>query len=328
MWHDLASGIKPQWYLKTTSGKNISWWGGNVSTNLYAPDENGTTYADYLSDFLQKKVLATGLWDGLLFDSVWQNVSWVDPEIDMDDDGQKESGSFNDNLWQQGHINFFKKLREKFGNKYLILGNGDGLYHSYINGRMFEGFPEYYEDGWTGSMQRYMDNNINGYQPRINVINSDSNNTGNKADYKTMRYGLASTLLYNGYYSFDFGTRLREHFWWYDEYDAYLGKPKSSAFNLLDRNNKEIKSGVWQRDFESGVVLVNSTDSAQKISFDSEYEKIHGTQDAKTNNGSIINSLEIPKEDGVVLLRPIEKIEDAVFLNGSFARIFNGSGQV
>lgn len=327
LWHDMASGIKDQWYLKTYQGEKISYWPGNLSMNLYTKDQNNRTYASYLTDFYANKVLSSGLWDGLLFDNTWQNVYWMNNKIDIDGDHRRDSQTEIDYYWRQGHLNLFKQLRNKFGSQYLIVGNGDGLYHSYMNGRMIEGFPEYWEGGWLGSMERYSDNNENGYQSRFNIVNSDTNNTGNNQDYPTMRYGLTSTLLFDGYFSFDYGSELREQLWYYDEYDAYLGKAKTNAFNLLKSKSENLEKGLWQRDFENGLVIVNSTDQKQIINFDSEYEKIHGDQDTITNNGAVINRLTVNSDDGIILLRPIDEITDKIFVNGSFARIFNSEGK-
>lgn len=326
LWHDLASGIQPEWYLKTYQGVNISWWTGNVSMNLYPANKSGKTYADYLVDFYANKILATGLWDGLLFDNIWQDVSWVNGDMDIDNDGYKDSAEKINRLWQASYNEFFRKLRARLGDKYLIIGNGNGEYHNYLNGRMFEGFPEYYENGWTGSIKLYENKNKVGYGPRLNIINSDTDNTGNLTDFRAMRFGLTSTLLYNGYYSFDYGPNLREQFWWYDEYDVNLGQAKSEPVNLLSQDNKSIAPGLWKREFANGIVLVNSTDKKQTISFNEEYEKIKGTQDKTINSGGKINSLSINSADGIILLRPISEIKNNVFINGSFARIFNSSG--
>ncbi|MFA5047779.1 MAG: putative glycoside hydrolase [Patescibacteria group bacterium] len=327
LWHDLSSGIKPQWYLKNSAGKNISWWPGNYSLNLIAKDDNGQTYADYAANFFADKILSTGLWDGLLLDNTWQNVASVDKNIDVNCDGKSDDAGLANKLWQDGNRELFKKIRERVGNQYLIIGNGDGQYHDQINGRMFEGFPEFWEQGWLGSMKKYSAVNGTGYQPRINIVNSDTDNTGKQNDYQTMRFGLASTLMFDGYYSFDFGPQLREHLWWYDEYSTNLGQPKSSAYNLLDANNKTIKEGLWQREFAQGVALVNSTNQTQTVNFNSEYEKIHGTQDKQTNDGLVINNLTLKPQDGIILLRPIDQIMGQVFVNGSFARVFSLSGQ-
>lgn len=326
LWHELIADLSEEWYLKTYQGQNISWWPGNLSLNLYAPNKNGVSYANYLSDFYTDKILASGLWDGLLFDTAWNNIAWFNQDIDMDSDGQKDNEEKINTLWQAGHRQLLENLRQKMGDRYLLIINGDGNWQDLTNGRMFESFPEYWDGGWIGSIEKYQTNNFTGRTPRINIINSDSDNSGNSRDYQTMRYGLTSTLLLDGYFSFDHGTELREQFWWYDEYETFLGQAKNQAFNLLDKNNT-IKKGVWQRDFENGVAIVNSTDQKQSINFDSEYEKIHGQQDPTVNDGSIINRLDIKANDGIILLRPIEQIRQAIYQNGSFARIFDQTGR-
>ncbi len=133
-------------------------------------------------------------------------------------------------------------------------------------------------------------------------------------------------MLGGGYFSFDFGDQSHAQLWYYDEYDAYLGEPLDDPEDELDDNNTTIKPSVWARDFLNGKILVNSSSSTQTIRLDGEYEKLHGTQDPATNNGAIVSSVTLPPNDGIILLRPIEEITDAVFLNGSFARIFDGNG--
>jgi len=328
LWHDLAAGAKARWQLKTVDGQNVIFWPGDIMMNLYLKDENGKTYGDYLAGFYQNKILSTGLWDGLYFDNVWQNATWVNKNMDLNGDGIRESEDTNNKEWQEGYRNFFKDLRDEFGGQYLIVGNGDGAYQDQLNGRMLEGFPLLAEGGWSGSMAKYASANAAGDAPRVNMINSDTNNTGNWMDWQKMRFGLTSALLSDGYFSFDYGTNLREQLWWYDEYDAKIGQPKSDPFNLLDPSNHNFKPGVWQRDFTGGVVLVNSTNQTQTVSFNSEYEKIHGTQDKTVNNGAVVSQLTLAPSDGILLLRPLAEIDNAVYINGSFARIFSGVGQI
>lgn len=327
LWHDLIAGINEDWYLKTYTGEKISYWPGNFSMNQFVSDDFGNYYNDYLVNFYANEVLETGLWDGLLFDNIWNNAAWINPHMDIDGDGQFDSEAKINELWQISNRNFFKNLRHKLGDQYLILGNGEGSYSEFTNGRMFESFPEFWEGGWTGSMARYFEVNTRGYQPRLNIINADSDNTGQYTNSRRMRYGLASTLMYNGYYSFDFGTEKREDFWWYDEFAVNLGQPKSTPINLLDQKNGQLINSVWQREFENGLALVNSTDQIQTINFESEYEKVTSAQNNQVHHGGKINSLTLNPEDGTILLRPIDTITGAVYTNGSFARVFNQNGE-
>src|SRR6266851_2980017 len=60
--------------------------------------------------------------------------------------------------------------------------------------------------------------------------------------------------------------------WWYDEYDnsgqgvGYLGQATGAATQPV--------GGVYRRDFQAGIVLANTTASAQTINLGGTYKKI------------------------------------------------------
>jgi hypothetical protein len=83
---------------------------------------------------------------------------------------------------------------------------------------------------------------------------------------------------------------------------------------------------VYRREFEHGIVIVNATDSVQRLAFDEEFERVHGTQDPVTNDGSIVSEITMPPRDGAILLRPIEGVTGVPFVNGAFARVFRPDG--
>ena len=326
-WHNLAFGDQSAWHLKTWQGQEVVFWPGNVLMNLGVKNSNGQTYGDYLTDFYQK-LLASGLWDGLLFDNTWSEACWLNADIDIDADGRKDDCAKINSQWQKNYNDFFGRLRSRIGDDYILIGNGNGDYSRYLNGRMLEGFPEYWEGGWVGQMESLAKSTAVGFSPRVNIVNSDSNNTGNKYDYQSMRFGLASALLFDAYYSFDYGPNLREHLWQYDEYKTNLGRPLQAAANLFNPLNTKFVQGVWQREFENGIALVNSTNQPQKISFDAEYEKIKSAQDQQANDGAIINQLILPANDGIILLKTLSRIYNGQFTNGSFARVYNNRDQI
>ncbi len=330
IWHTIGEGLQPEWFLKTIQGQQVSFWPGNVMMNPSARDATGKTYAWYLADFLKTNVLDSGLWDGLFFDTVWDGIYWLSHDADIDRDGVADGKEKVDRAWQDGQNLFFKSLRDLAGDQYLLVGNGVlEPYAQYLNGRMFEGFPDPSEGGWAGSVVRYRAIRAMGVQPRIMVLNADTKNTGNWRDWNRMRYGLATTLLFDGYYNFDYGTQVRDLLYHYDEYDVSLGKPSSFlAKNLLDGALDAVTKGLWRRDFQYGVVLVNSTNIEQSVLLDEEFEHIHGKQDPATNDGSITRHVTLAPESGVLLMRPIEEIRGSAFTNGAFARVFNGKGEV
>jgi hypothetical protein len=97
---------------------------------------------------------------------------------------------------------------------------------------------------------------------------------------------------------------------------------------LLNPTNITIKDSVWERDFTNGKVVLNSTSQTQTVKLDGDYEKLHGEQDPTVNSGAIISKLTLSPNDGIILLRPIEQISNAVFDNGAFARVYDQYGSI
>lgn len=318
IWNDdlhdeLYRGLRSDYWLKDNSGNQMSVWSGTYALDL------SSGWNTYLAEYVDNEIMSTGLWDGVFYDEVSDSISWVGDV------------SVTDSEWRDGYVDLFSKTRELLGSSAIIITNGstNSNFQPYVNGRMFESFPTPWEgDGsWQTVVNNYLDlEDQVGSSPPVFVINTNTDNTGASTDYQKVRYGLTSTLLGGGYFSFDFGDQSHAQLWYYDEYDAYLGEPLDDPEDELDDNNTTIKPSVWARDFLNGKILVNSSSSTQTIRLDGEYEKLHGTQDPATNNGAIVSSVTLPPNDGIILLRPIEEITDAVFLNGSFARIFDGNG--
>jgi hypothetical protein len=132
----------------------------------------------------------------------------------------------------------------------------------------------------------------------------------------------------DGYFSFDHGDKSHAQLWWYDEYDEDLGTSRSRPYNLLDGKDYKIESGLWRRDFENGIAVVNSTDKKQTYYFEKEeFEKIKGTQDLRVNTGAKVNWVDLESEDGIILLKMNNEIKEDSFSNGSFVRVFNELGK-
>lgn len=332
----MSSNINQLWriaeekdlWLRDARGNRIEMWPG-----LYAINITKSEWQNINVNFLCND-LAWDKWDGLMFDTVDAGVSRFNKNgIDIDSDRQADSIDKMDSAWRQGMTNLFKKTRDNLGSKKIILINGNSLssYQPKINGRMFETFPAYWEGNgsWSASMEYYL-NKLpqQNYTPRIYVINGNTNNNGNKNNYQKMRFGLTSTLLGNGFFSFDYGEESHEQLWWYDEYSVKLGQPISKAYNLLAVNNSKIQAGLWRRDFENGVIVVNSTNKRQIYSLkNEELEKIRGTQAPLVNNGQIVNYLALEPNDGLVFLKRKLQVTGQTFYNGGFVRVFDQRGQ-
>ena len=259
----LVSGIPESWYLHDSTGKKVSWWTGTYLLNVtdVCPTKDNLRWTQYLTNFVNNKILSTGLWDGVYYDNAWDNITYfVGSDIDLDNNKTKDTNL--DDKWKTGMKYVYNQTRALTGGKYIIVGNGNTReYRSELNGKMLENFIA---TAWTNTMNTYDYNFGTTNNPKINIINANTSNTGNQANYKNMRFGLTSALLEDGYYSFDYGDQNHSQTWWYDEYDVNLGSPLSEAKSK--NNYTTYNTGVWQRDFSNGIALVNSTSQKQTVS--------------------------------------------------------------
>ncbi|MFH1405132.1 MAG: putative glycoside hydrolase [Patescibacteria group bacterium] len=321
--NELKAGISGDWWLKDASGNIKSVWPNTSALNL------NSGWKDYLASFVSGRVISTGLWDGVFYDEVQDSIDWVGA-IDNNQNFENDNPAKANARWAEAYKSLFEKTRSLVGNNKIIITNGSSnpAFAPYVNGRMFENFPVDQNQSlkWKNQMNDYLGVINSVAREDITIVNANTSNLGNPTDYRKVRYGITSTLLSNGYFAFDFGDQNHGQLWTYDEYNAVLGKPLSSANNELGSSNY-IYPSVWSRDFTQGKVIVNATDTNQTIKLNGDYEKIHGTQDTSVNNGSIVNSITLASNDGIILLRPIEQIFNAVYRNGAFARVFSLAGE-
>lgn len=308
--YKLYQNIDENWYLKNTAGEYTSFWPNTRILNV------ASGWGDYLATFMSEEIInKNNDWDGIYYDNCFTEIDWVDDGI-----------TISDADWQAGMENIFSKTRSLISDDKLLVCNSSNAYYKYLNGRLLEDFPSSWENYWTGSMEKYADMMKKAaYNPKIVIINT----TGAEKDYQKMRYGLASALMYNGFSSYDNAVSNHGQTWWYDEYNTNLGKPISSAYNVLSPDNPvKIQTGLWRRDYNDGLVLVNSTDSERTVTLETGYEKINGLQDPEVNNGKITASVTIPAHDGLILLGRLAEITNIPYFNGSYAKVFNKRGRM
>lgn len=323
----LASGIAPDWYLNKSNGSPLQFWPGTSMLNVtnLAPAAGGQRWNTYLPQFVANNILSSGLWDGVFYDNGWDSISWFSgADVDFNRDGVADPNV--DQTWREGMETLYNETKRLVGNKYLVVTNVNGnAYLGLVNGVMVENFPS---KGWPASMKLYADSVQQSSlwpAPRLSIINSNTKNKGAEQSYQAMRYGLTSALLSDGYYSFDYGDTNHAQTWWYDEYNVKLGSASSGATSVSGQTNFAAGS-AWRRDFNGGIALVNPTNQTVTVDLGGEYEKIIGTQDKVVNNGEVVTSVDVPPQDGLVMLKTFQTIKNAFFANGAFARFFTASG--
>ncbi|MFA4831488.1 MAG: putative glycoside hydrolase, partial [Patescibacteria group bacterium] len=321
----LGAGIDDSWYLVKSNGQRYSYWPDTTMLNPTdsSPIANGQRWNSYLANFIAKEILATGLWDGVFYDNMWAGLTWfTGADVDLNRDGRADSGA--DEHWRRGMRELIDETRRLVGNKYFITGNSNSReYTGLVNGKMLENFIP--GDPWAPSMNTYRYNNKNAVEKRINIINTNTANKGGETNYKLLRFGLGSALLEDGYFSFDYGDQDHGQLWRYDEYDVGLGKAISQSKS--QQGFSDYEPDVWQRDFENGLSLVNSTNRKQQVQLGGEYEKIHGVQDTTVNDGSIVSDVSLDPDDGLILLKTFQTLDDLLFINGAFLRFFRPDGE-
>jgi Hypothetical glycosyl hydrolase family 15 len=247
--------------------------------------------------------------DGFFMD----NVFW-EPMVNGDwtCSGQSESNTSATagTALRQGYQRYFSLIRTLMPSGKYQLGNiGDwadattpipeyqgmadgGVLEAYIGkSYSYEGFA-----GWQGMMSRYHEIMGMVNAPKLLIFNA----AGAITDYQTMRYSLASSLMDDGYFCY---TDLAVNYSsvpWFDEYNASLGAavtpPQAGAW----------QKGVYRRDFENGIALVNPKgNGAQTVTLETSFVKLKGNQAPAVNSGAAVTQVTLNDRDGIVLLRVV-----------------------
>lgn len=323
----LKEGIADEWYLRDSKGSIVSAWPGTIPLNV------ATGWNSYLPQFINTTILSTGLWDGIFYDEVQDDMTYLNHgDIDLDKNGQIDMQSQAQEIWKNGNKKLFSETRKIIGEHKLLIINGSSYpeYQPFINGRMFENFPAKsdMQGSWADTMSQYLSLSVCSGLNATCIINANTKNTNASNDYQRMRFGYVSSLMGDGYFGFDYGDKDHGQLWLYDEYRAYLGHAKSNVETLKKEKVTSITQTILRREFENGIALLNATSQRAEVTLAEEYEKISGTQDPRHNDGSITSSFVLNPNDGTVLLRPLDTLHTIPFKNGSFVKILRQDGSL
>lgn len=329
----------PEWMLRNSRGNSIHWWQDytvfNVTDN--APSVGGQKFNDYFPRLVRDEIISKRVFDGVFYDNLWEGASFIDGDIDLNQNGSAESAAAVDAAWRAGTKEILRKTKIYARNsgrpQFIVTGNGGVAYNQNVRGVMFEHFPDDTVYGtWTDAMEKYQFILKNALSPRYIILNTNgSNASGAQTNYKKMRYGLMSALIFGGnerYYSYDKGDQSHREQWYYDEYDVNLGEAVTSAYNVLRTDDPRTqREGVWRRDFERATVFVNSTNKKKKLVFETRFERVKGTQAPAVNTGKNTGSITLNPHDGIILLRRLRLVSNITFINGAQAKVFNQRGR-
>ena len=129
---------------------------------------------------------------------------------------------------------------------------------------------------------------------------------GDLQDWQFIRYTFATSLIADGFFKYSpadgyqFGTVE-----WFDEFDR-AGRDNTSWLGLAKSGPPESawQNGVYRRDFENGVALVNPhRNGAQTVRIEPGFRRIMGVQDPAVNNGQPAGEIRLLDGDGIILVR-------------------------
>ena len=271
----------------------VRWFGINPATE----------WSTYLPNWVHDELMSTGLFDGVFYDCIFDDIWWVS-NIDIDNDGVADSPGVVKREYQKGMTELLKLTRELLGPEAIIICNaarwwsGDSPYWKYANGTMQENaLGTHVGTSWPKVWEVYQTNMRKpSPPPRMHwiAVDTDMNDFGNvdAPDFPSwalqrMRFGLAITLLEDGYFGFDLGYAGHCQLWWFPEYDANLGLAVGDA--------QERGDGTWMREFDNGVVVANPN---TRVKTTVEFEAVH--KDVTT--GIEDTEFTVPPQDGRIFV--------------------------
>jgi hypothetical protein len=317
-WPGLGSKLDAQkWWLypSGTSGSKVVSDTGTTNfilniTNYAKTDSSGMRlnqwYASYMNDYLMKPTPSA---DGLFTDSLYWKPR-KDGDWNMDGKIDSQNSDTVRAWYRQGWASYIAALRSKMPGKKQIANVADWgdtsavltelsgkLDGGLMEGMLGKSWSTEASQGWAAMMARYRKTMGALGGEKLGIFHA----VGSPTDYQGFRYGLASTLMDNGYFAYNSTTTTSGKYYGvpqFDEYNVDLGAATSSP------STSAWKSGVYRRDFEKGIVLVNPKgNGAKDIALDGSFKKISGTQVPAINNGATVSSVHLNDRDGIILLR-------------------------
>lgn len=341
---DLIKKIEPNMKLQDNEGNTVAnpSFPNNKLGNLYT----GNNFSEVLSNHIENDMIAEGIWDGIWFDNAGANFWFLvdynlpdtpyvlSPDIDMDGINENLSNSIDliksKTLWKEGMNKLMKLTREKAGNNIILVGNGADYYPENYNGKLWEGSLEHWQGGSdfgpTSTFLRYSNStyftrSFPYWQEKTQEPHQNWNlftnelTVGTAAHYQRNRLGLTASIIGEIYYTVEYSFSEGRDYSWYDEYwvDLITGGSTNSRENrgYLGESISEIieiEDNLWKREFENGVVLLNSRTVPATINLTETYRYIQGTQDPIANPGGFTSSnILLNGKDGRILLRALCK---------------------
>ena len=164
---------------------------------------------------------------------------------------------------------------------------------AYLEGALGKSWSRETWAGWDSMMSMYR-----GALKRTRVAGNVFFNTfANPTDYRTIRYGLASALMENGYFlHIPLSGTMQPS--WVDDYAAPIGDAAEAPPTAPAQN------GIWMRRYTNGLVLVNPSKTlTASINVGAGYKRLSGAQDPTVNNGRAESTVTLGPRQGLLMIK-------------------------
>ena len=323
----LSSEVGPggvgNWWAYDAAGIHTDWSGGSFSswdtnpTLLTTPDANGDRWPQWQAKSDFSLMLSNANFD------IWftDNCFWK-PRSDADWNRNGVNDSQDNiavrNWWRDGQRAYYDTAATAAPGL-LLMANVD----SDLDGSVFpttaDSFTQFKDvlgaaymehtmgmswsvetwGGWNLVMDWYRQLKTNLLPPQTLLFDIYLAST---TDYQAFRYGMATCLMDDGYFS---ASTNYNQVVWFDEYDLagtastkWLGQPIDSP------PTSAWQSGVYRRNFTGGAALVNPKgNGSQTVTIGAGYHRIAGGQAPTVNTGAAATTVTLQDRDGILLVK-------------------------
>jgi len=281
---DTQNGNLPDdYYLKDIYGNRAEVWPGTYRLNL-----TKTYVAEYKAYSAYQAILDNDLmFDGCFFDNVMTTMSWFHQDIhgnnfiiDADENGIADNPAALDAAWKAGVFHELAVFRSLMPGA-ITSGHSMNIYESGISD-IFNGISLGFAtadvlEGATSFDQLwniYNQWNTVPLSPRVTMFESSPQDQiaygygyspwydvppetleFARTYYPFVRFGLALTLMNDGYFAHELGDTWHGNDWWYDELDFDLGYPLGPAEVIKANSPPPSQNILINGSFDEGYTL-------------------------------------------------------------------------
>ena len=295
------------WWLRNAAGEKVQWtteygaWDINF-TDYSEPDAAGLRYPEWYARWAHNRFFKPvpefdfRYFDNVLSQSFVQEADWKGTNTNQRNSDADVAAAFR--RGEMATINAARTLApwHKF-QLTNINSNSEPEYKGHLNAAYLEaliGKSWSIETwaGWEAVMQKYKTTYDNLAAPKVLGFNA----WGARGDYRAFRYGLASALMGDGYYSHTVNETGYSTVPWFDEYEVPLGEAVDAWPTAAWQN------GVWKRRYQKALVLVNPGSTSRTVDVGPGWRRFIGRQAPDVNSGAESRLIELPPKDGLILV--------------------------